>query len=192
MAEIPVLFTEISTTFGIATAMVGVATFALKVRQDRLEFRRKQVDSARMLVTDLFENKPCMTALRMLDYSRAVYRDDERNTTFTLATADVLHGLRTRDLQRIAPVEVFVRDCYDALFAKLEQLSSSIEVRFIRWSDIESLVGYCVQLMRRDPAQLAVLRKYAVTYGFPRVWSLLGDDRAYPVRSSFGAVSNSG
>ena len=190
--SVPILFTELSTIGGLSLACIGAVTFIVKVAQDKREFRRKQAESARLLIRDVYDTAPSMAALNMLDYASLTYDDLARNRQLFLTQEDVVFGLRSANVDELSAGDIYVRDCFDALFLKLEQLASLLSVKYICWEDVSAVLGYYLFLIRRDSKLMPMVTNYAKIYGFPRVAAMIDDANKYPVDKFRGADETMG
>ncbi|HZO93119.1 MAG TPA: hypothetical protein VFB22_05070 [Candidatus Baltobacteraceae bacterium] len=180
-------FNEISTVTGLVVAIIAAVTFIFKVAQDGHELRRRQAESARVLVRDIYDTPLSMAALNMLDYASLTYRDEARRRDLFLKQRDVIWGLRCEDVKELSTNDIFVRDAFDLLFLKLEQVVSLLRVRSLRWTDVSAVLGYYVFLVRRDPELSKAVTTYGKVYGFPSVAALIEDQSRYQVDEFRGA-----
>ncbi|MBD5656684.1 MAG: hypothetical protein IAI50_16110 [Candidatus Eremiobacteraeota bacterium] len=183
---VPAQFTEITTLAGLLIGSVGVISFVVKVFQDKNKFRRDQATSAHALIKDIFETKSSMDALNMLDYDSHYYSGKSGSVEIDRGALKL--ALRTSNLEVITEVELFVRDAFDSLLLKLEATMSLLDVRYIRWEDVEALLGYYVFLVRNDDELFKQLTQYATAYGYPRAASIFQDANSYQTRYFPGAV----
>jgi len=144
-------------------AAVAAITFAIKVDQDRVAFRHKQAEAAKGLSSELYGTQSSMAALNMLDYETFIYFDPVRKRETHLSTAKVVTGLRTTNLETLSDDDVFIRQSFDDLLTKLEQIAGLFSIRYVRWSDIKALVGYYIDVVRSDERLKPAVVSYAET-----------------------------
>lgn len=176
-----------STVISLIATLVGIVggLFALfrgvdEVRQSReirqQEFRWKQADAAKELIEKMSADKNVRCAMKMLDWENRQFDDNGRQTA-PITAALMLGALRVSYAHVPQPDplvftldEVFVRDCFEALFDEYERFENYIRIQLINFSDVKFPIGYYVKLMTRNKP---VFKSFLQTYGYELALGLL-------------------
>lgn len=131
----------------VVTAIVAVFQIGLNLRQRKAEQRWKEALQAKTLLDELLKSPKASSALQMLDWDGRNY-NDENGAIFVVRQAEFVSDLRTVNLV-FNPKEVYVRDCFDALFSQLDMIEHFINIRLIRFEDVQGFFKYYVQLIEK-------------------------------------------
>jgi hypothetical protein len=138
------------------------------------EFRHKQATFARELVKDIFDDKKARAALKMLDWLYEVYVDEDEQE-HEIRRAEVQSALRVTQSvlqgnETLSEKDVFIRNCFEALYNYLEQLENLIDLQVVNFEDIGTVFRYYMtRALRPDVAHLSFLD----FYDYPRAKKFL-------------------
>ena len=175
------LISFVATLVGIVGGLFALFRGVEEVRQSReirqQEFRWKQADAAKELIEKMATDKNARCAMKMLDWENRRY-DDNGRLTDPISYKVLLDGLRVKNPPEITagaplqftPDEVFVRDCFEALFDEYERFENYIRIELISFEDVQFPIGYYVKLMASNKA---VFSAFLETYGYELTLSLL-------------------
>jgi len=133
----------------------------------RREFRHKQAMFAKELVKEVFQDKKARAALKMLDWLRSHY-EDEQGRKYEIRRAEIQSALRTTEevlsgREALSDKDVFIRTCFESLYDHFEELENLIKVEIINFDDIETAFRYyMIRLLRQDVRHLGFLHTVSV------------------------------
>ena len=81
--SVPVSFTEWTTALGLLAGFVAVIQFGIKIFQDKLEFRRRQAQSAISMANTLYAASEAVNACNFLDYEKRAYNVNGQSVEIT-------------------------------------------------------------------------------------------------------------
>jgi hypothetical protein len=138
--------------FGLFTAWKAVDEF----RASRLERKRKldwNHTKKAIALFDRLENNPLIKATTiMLDWNDRPFLLPVEGKKVTINLAEVLHALRlhNRGKPKFSAKEVYIRDCFDALFTYLMLVENAIRANFVDAAIMQSLLAYYIGKMANN------------------------------------------
>jgi hypothetical protein len=157
-------------------AVVGGLFAAFKwlheYRETRVQRQRElawdQAKALRELIEAIYNEPQARDALLMLDYTKREY-EVKPGESVKITHQDVEQGLRTKNLAFPAP-EAYVRDCFDSLFRRLEDIEYAVEIGLVREDHVSHAINYFFWRMAR---YRSVLQPFLDAYGYTNVLRLL-------------------
>ena len=145
---------------GLMTAVLGVSGAYAALQQRRIEHRWKQAQLGKTILDELFADPFARDACYMLDVERRRYpalAGDDKVVT----REDVLVALRLAEqraerrtsrlpLADLGEKHVFICDCFDVLFYRLNRLEHFIETGLVRFDDVITPLEYYAECIRPD------------------------------------------
>jgi hypothetical protein len=137
---------------GLVTALMAVVTAMGTLRQRRREHRWRQAELGKRVLDELFADPFSRDACYMLDVERRQY-PALRGADTTVSFAEVRDALRLArervQLQKrlsasddLSPKHIFICDCFDVLFYRLNRLEHFIENKLVRFGDVVTPLEY--------------------------------------------------
>jgi hypothetical protein len=172
------LISLIATLVGIVGGLFALFRGVDEVRQSReirqQEFRWKQADAAKELIEKMSADKNARCAMKMLDWENRQFDDNGRQTA-PISAALMMSSLRVSNMPQpdplvFTPDEVFVRDCFEALFDEYERFENYVRINLINFEDVKFPIGYYVRLMAHNKR---VFHAFLQTYGYELALGLL-------------------
>jgi hypothetical protein len=159
----PIVKDAIASVSWLVASIGGVAAALWAVIQFQENRRWKQSELARNVVDAMWADPGCRDAMVMIDWSNRQFTlhtgDKARITRHELVTAlrtDHVAG-KNREELRFKAKEVFIRDCFDSLLDGFQRLQHYIDIKLIRFDDVEQQLDYAV-------AELSGLRPHIDGY----------------------------
>ncbi len=134
---------------------------AIKVQED--EYRQKQAIFGRNVVREVFADVKARTAMKMLDWMKEDYTDDDGVTVYDIERREVQNAMRPyrRGDAKFSDKEAFIRVRFEALYDHLEQLEHLVGLKIVDFEDIETAFRYyMVRLLRPDIEHFPFFRYY--------------------------------
>jgi hypothetical protein len=156
---------------GVPVALAGawkaLRELALGTREKAKENRIRQALAARDMLKDLFASAKARAALQMLDWSGRSYSDGDH--TFEVHATDLGDALRT-DRLSFDHKQIFIRDCFEELFDRIEQLQHFVNIGLLHFDDVALPLEYYA---RKIVADLPSFEPFLLEYGYPNAHELL-------------------
>jgi hypothetical protein len=132
-------FTEIAVWIvaiigGLVTAWLAIAQARANNDQRIAETRRRQAETGKALVDELFDEANSKLALEMLD-------EPARIKEHAIDRSDIVTALTTKDAPQ-DPKSVFIRGCFDCLAYGLERMQRFIDSGLITSQDVDFPFSY--------------------------------------------------
>jgi len=145
---------------GLTTAALGVWGAFASLRQRRIEHRWKQAELGKTILDELFADAFARDACYMLDVVRRRYPALEAKDK-TVSREEVLAALRLAQqraerrarqpaLDDLSDKHIFICDCFDVFFYRLNRLEHFIETGLVRFDDVITPLEYYAERIRPD------------------------------------------
>jgi hypothetical protein len=151
----------------LAGAWKALRELALGTREKAKENRIRQALAARDMLKDLFASAKARAALQMLDWSGRSYSDGDHE--FEVRATDLGDALRT-DRLAFDHKQMFIRDCFEELFDRIEQLQHFVNIGLLHFDDVALPLEYYA---RKIVADLPAFEPFLLEYGYPNAHELL-------------------
>jgi hypothetical protein len=109
-------------------------------RQRAEELRWKRANAAKELLDDIHNHDLAKVAVHMMDwFERHAEYVMPSGTTETIAYTEVLAALAKNHDEPVRPQEVYIRDCFDWFFYRLDRIEHYIRRGLIDFDDVEAV-----------------------------------------------------
>ena len=134
---------------GLAAAYKGLRELSESRRLREHELRWKQAQLAREVLNSFFSNKFVRDATIMLDWYGREFEIGP-NKKAEIVWADLPVALRTWGGPQVPfdDTQVYIRDCFDALFDGLELIEHYLRTGLLDFSDVQFPMAYHVKKLR--------------------------------------------
>ena len=128
----------------------------------------KKTELAHKILNEMFGDKRCVRAMRMVDWERSFPIGDKPER---ITRDDVVGALRIQNTV-FSQKEMFIRDCFDTLLDHLQMLEHYVDIGLVRFEDIRYPLRYSVEELS-NPRLRKALEDYMRTYDFGYAAALL-------------------
>jgi len=123
--------------FGLFRAIYEIGE-SRKVRAG--ELRWKKANSAKELLDDIHNHEPEKSAVHMLDWcDRQAEYEIAVGQRATVSYADVLAALAKNGLEPLDRKDVYIRDCFDWFFYRVDRIQHYIDRGLIDFDDVKTV-----------------------------------------------------
>jgi len=140
---------------GLFAVIFGLLKAAYEIQQSRkqreTELLWKKINTAKELLNDIHTHDLAKQAVHMLDWcdGHANY-DVKPSSREVISYADVISVLRKNHVAPENDKEVFIRDCFDWFFYRVDRIEHYIRRKLIDFTDVESVFRSYAKLMAKD------------------------------------------
>jgi len=137
--------------FGVIGVLVAASIGIMQMRETRLqraeELRWKQANLGRELVEKMLDADDAASALQMLDWGDQGHEYEiKKGQKVKIDIGDVPHALRLDESHK-SDKDVYIRECFDALFFHVNQLERSLRTNVLRFEDVQFPLNYYAEKM---------------------------------------------
>src|SRR6185295_7598847 len=116
-----------------------------------IEFRWKQVNAARELLTDIHKHEFAVNAVRMLDWHRGKHEYElPDGSRVTISWEEILRALAQKQAACDSKVDTFVRDCFDWFFYFLDRIEHYTIAGLVERQDVEMVFKPYASIIQAD------------------------------------------
>ncbi len=152
---------------GLITAYKAVKEMQRSNEQRREDMRWKQAEMAKKCLDEIFSNSQARAALRMLDWTGAIYAKPDGTKTGPIKHEERRVALRAKSTFFFPSGDdgPFIRDAYDELFDGFERLEHFIRIKLILFEDVKQPLSYYVGKLAVQEERV-VIQPFLKEYGF--------------------------
>ena len=129
---------------GLVVAVVGLRKALYEVRASRQqrvdELLWKRINTAKELLEDIHKHDLSKNAVRMLDLCgcRAEYEIGPKSPV-TISYPEVLAALQANQAQDLSAKEIYIRECFDWFFFRVDRIEHYIRRTLIDFDDVQAV-----------------------------------------------------
>jgi len=141
--------------FGLLAVVFGLLKAAYEIQQNRkqrdTELLWKKINTAKELMNDIHTHDLAKQAVHMLDWCEG-HADYEiaPGSREDISYDDVLLALRKNHAPPGSDKDVFIRDCFDWLFYRVDRIEHYIRRQLIDFADVESVFRPYAKQIAKD------------------------------------------
>ena len=135
-----------------------------KARENRL----KQAAAAKSALDEVFGDARARAALRMLDWSGRSF--DDGGNVHTVQWGEIGPALTTDMSKPFPPKAVFIRDCFESLFDRLQLIEHYVAIGYLNLDDVAVPFAYYA---RKIVTHIDKYGPFLDGYGYAKVKSFL-------------------
>lgn len=126
---------------GLTAAVVGRRQLESNLEQRKVEFRWKQANAAREIISDIHGNEWARNAVTMLDWSegKRIFKFQDEDGVELSYERDVLPALQ-KSQKDVSGVEQDIVYCFDWFFYYINRIEHYINTNLIEFTDVEDVV----------------------------------------------------
>jgi hypothetical protein len=140
---------------GLFAVIFGLLKAAYEIQQSRkqreTELLWKKINTAKELLNDIHTHDLAKQAVHMLDWCEG-HADYEvtPGTREVISYVDVISALRKNHASPENDKEVFIRDCFDWFFYRVDRIEHYIRRKLIDFADVESVFRSYAKQIAKD------------------------------------------
>lgn len=144
----------------LVTTVIGLPTAIQGIREIRHRNRHKQADVAKDILKEIFNSEKSKAAMQMLDWSGRKYNDGTME--HQIYFENFKSALRVTNLE-FDEKEMYIRDCFEDLFDKLELIQNYVAIDFININDVAIPLAYYARIIKN---KLNDFDAFLTSYGY--------------------------
>lgn len=123
---------------------IGVVGGLIAAVKALFDFREnllwKRANAAKEFLNEIHQHPRASTAIMMMDWADSTHEYQiKEGMTQTISYNDVLAALNKKQIQCTDEAERFIRDCFDWLFYFVGRIERYMEIKLIKFEDVESV-----------------------------------------------------
>jgi len=128
----------------LPVAVAGLAKAVYEIGASRAqraeELRWKRANAAKQLLDDIHNHELAKHAVHMLDWTKgaAIYEVSEGQKE-RISYDDVLRSLSKNQTENVEPKDVYIRDCFDWFFYRIDRIEHYIRRGLIEFEDVKDV-----------------------------------------------------
>jgi hypothetical protein len=178
--EVMTLLKEWGQLLAVVVAVVGLFKVVYEIQESRKqrveELRWKRANAARELLDDIHNHEFSANAVHMLDWcdGEADYQLVPGGVRETISYSEVLEALKKNGKEDRKPKDIYVRDCFDWYFYRIDRIEHYIRRGLIDFEDVRAVFKVYAQetaKRRRVYDDFLVFHQYELAQEFFRRYS---------------------
>jgi hypothetical protein len=150
--EVMTFIKEWGKLVALVAAVVGLFKAIYEIQESRKqraeELRWKRANAARELLDDIHHHELSASAVHMMDWcdGEADYQIVAGGARETISYSEVLEALKKNGKEARKPKEIYIRDCFDWFFYRIDRIEHYIRRGLIDFEDVKAVFRVYAQV----------------------------------------------
>lgn len=154
--EVMTFIKEWGKLVALVAAVVGLFKAIYEIQESRKqraeELRWKRANAAKELLDDIHHHELAASAVHMMDWcdGEADYQLVSGAPRETISYSEVLEALKKNGREARRPKEIYIRDCFDWFFYRIDRIEHYIRRGLIDFEDVKAVFKVYAQVTAKD------------------------------------------